>query len=359
MNQNFWQGKTVFVTGHTGFKGAWLTFWLLNMGSRVVGLSLEPETQPSLFEQLELAKDINHHLGDIRERGLIDSMVKQEKPDVVFHLAAQPLVRRSYREPVLTWETNVMGTINVMEALRAVDYNCAAVLITTDKVYENKEWVHAYREIDPLGGYDPYSSSKGAAEIAIASWRKSFFTHSPVAIASVRAGNVIGGGDWSEDRIVPDAMRALQQNQSILVRNPKATRPWQHVLEPLGGYLLLAEKMYAHGESKSEKNPFADAFNFGPSITSNRTVKDLVEEILKYWPGNWEDGSDPHAVHEANLLNLSIDKVYHQLNWQPKWDFSKTIATTVAWYRQVFEASSSSAIRQITLEQINSYYQNS
>ncbi|MBR8827241.1 MAG: CDP-glucose 4,6-dehydratase [Gomphosphaeria aponina SAG 52.96 = DSM 107014] len=306
--------------------------------------------------QLELAKDINHHIGDLREDALVKSLVKQEKPDVVFHLAAQPLVRRSYREPVLTWQTNVIGTINVMEALRPLDYNCAAVLITTDKVYENKEWVHAYREIDPLGGYEPYSSSKGAAEIAIASWRKSFFTNSPVAIASVRSGNVIGGGDWSEDRIVPDAMRALQQNQSILVRNPKATRPWQHVLEPLGGYLLLAEKMYAAGENNSEKNPFTDAFNFGPNITSNRSVKDLVEEILKYWPGTWSDVSDPHAVHEANLLNLSIDKVYHQLNWQPKWDFSKTIATTVAWYRQVFEAKSSSAIRQITKEQINSYY---
>ena len=355
MNRDFWQGKTVFITGHTGFKGAWLAFWLLQMGSRVVGLALDPETQPSLFEQLTLAQDISHHIGDIRNLELVTSLVKGNQPDVIFHLAAQPLVRRSYREPRLTWETNVLGTINVLEALRSLEYPCAAVLITTDKVYENREWVHAYRETDPLGGHDPYSSSKAGAEIAIASWRKSFFAQSPVAIASVRSGNVIGGGDWSEDRIVPDAIRALQQQQPIWVRNPHATRPWQHVLEPLGGYLQLAQLLYEAAPNNPLSNPFAEAFNFGPNLTSNRPVRELVEEILKYWPGSWQDGSDSSAVHEANLLNLSIDKAYHQLKWQPVWDFSKTVATTVSWYRQVLEASSFPAIRQITLEQIDAY----
>jgi CDP-glucose 4,6-dehydratase len=357
MDKAFWAGKTVFISGHTGFKGAWLAYWLIVMGSHVVGLALEPETHPSLFAQLDLAKDLAHHIGDLRQQHLVTSLVQRYKPDMVFHLAAQSLVRRSYREPHLTWETNVLGTIHVLEALRNLDSPCAAVFITTDKVYENREWVHAYRENDPLGGYDPYSSSKAGAEMAIASWRRSFFAHSPVAVASARAGNVIGGGDWSEDRIVPDAIRALQKGLPIVVRNPKASRPWQHVLEPLGGYLQLAQCLYESATTRQPDDTYADAFNFGPAVTSNRSVRELVEQILAHWPGHWQDGSNPDAAHEATLLNLSIDKAYHKLKWQPRWSFPETVARTVSWYRQTVESANPWEIRQITLRQIIEYCQ--
>jgi CDP-glucose 4,6-dehydratase len=281
---------------------------------------------------------------------------------VVFHLAAQPLVRRSYLEPVETWQTNVMGTIHVLEALKSVQSACAAVMITTDKCYENREWIYGYRESDPLGGYDPYSSSKAGAELAIASWRKSFFSdpNCPIGIASARAGNVIGGGDWAEDRIVPDAMRSLMHQEAIPVRNPQATRPWQHVLEPLGGYLLLAQRIYQQltdSKTKANKNKFCSAFNFGPSLSSNRTVQALVEEILKFWLGSWVNCSHSKAVHEANLLNLATDKAFHFLEWQPKWNFEETIAETVSWYQKSKELhpQDSQAFQSLTLEQIQRY----
>jgi CDP-glucose 4,6-dehydratase len=265
--------------------------------------------------------------------------VRVVNPEIVLHLAAQPLVRLSYQKPTETWSTNVMGTIHLLEALRMLDQACSAVLITTDKVYRNHEWLYGYRENDPLGGHDPYSSSKAAAELAIASWRSSFcgdFPHQTphLRIASARAGNVIGGGDWARDRIVPDAMRSLSRGQPIGVRNPGATRPWQHVLEPLGGYLCLAEALAA-----SEQR--ARAFNFGPQLEANRPVRQLVEEALRHWPGRWEDQSDSLAPHEASLLNLVIDRAHHELGWWPRWGFATTVERTVNWYRSVHEGGAS------------------
>ena len=294
---------------------------------------------PNLFDELRLSARLNHCTGNINDSKLVRDVVESCQPEIVFHLAAQPLVRRSYVDPVSTWNTNVIGTINLMEALRTLSTPCAAVMITTDKVYRNNEWDYGYRENDPLGGYDPYSSSKAAAELAIASWRDSFcgkLSHqtSLLRIASARAGNVIGGGDWAEDRVVPDAMRALSEHQPIGLRNPSATRPWQHVLEPLGGYLHLSEQL----ASTTDPDLFSSAFNFGPQLESNRTVRELIEESLLHWPGTWEDKSDPSSPHEANLLNLVIDKAHRQLRWGPRWSFSTTVERTARWYRQVHEA---------------------
>lgn len=329
----------MLVTGHTGFKGSWLAVWLLELGAHVTGLSLPPETEPSLFGQLGLDINLDHRLGDVRDASLLKALVQETQPEVVMHLAAQPLVRFSYQEPAATWATNVMGTIHLLEALRQLDQPCSAVLVTTDKVYRNNEWLYGYRENDPLGGHDPYSSSKAAAEIAIASWRSSFCGALPhqtqhLRLASARAGNVIGGGDWALDRIVPDAIRALSRGQVIGVRNPGATRPWQHVLEPLGGYLCLAEALSASTDR-------ADAFNFGPQLKSNRPVRNLVDEALQHWPGHWQDQGDPNAPHEASLLNLVIDRAYHELGWVPRWDFSTTVERTVNWYRRVHEGQAS------------------
>ena len=335
----FWHNRRCLVTGHTGFKGSWLAFWLCELGAQVTGFALPPEGEPSLFEQLGLDRRLDHRIGDIQDPGQLMKLVAETQPEIVFHLAAQPLVRRSYQEPMATWSTNVMGTIHLLEALRTLQQPCSAVLITTDKVYRNNEWLYGYRENDPLGGHDPYSSSKAAAEIAIASWRSSFCGQLPhqtphLRVASARAGNVIGGGDWAVDRIVPDAMRALGRGDAIGVRNPAATRPWQHVLEPLGGYLRLAKALTASVS-------VATAFNFGPQLDANRCVSDLVEEALKHWPGRWQDQSDPSAPHEANLLNLVIDKAHHQLGWAPRWDFSSTVERTVNWYRRVQEGQAS------------------
>ena len=333
------RGRRVLVTGHTGFKGAWLCQWLLDLGAQVSGIALGPDTDPSLFQQLGLETCLDHHIQDIREPAAVAAIIRDFRPDFLFHLAAQPLVRLSYEQPVQTWETNVLGAIHVLEGLRLLDHPCAALFITTDKCYENREWLYAYREADPLGGHDPYSSSKAGAEIAIAAWRRSFFPEkSPVKIATARAGNVIGGGDWAADRIVPDSMRALAWGEAIPVRNKSATRPWQHVLEPLGGYLwlaaLLADSSLA-GLPAPDPLLFRDAFNFGPRLESNRTVAQLVRELLKHRSGHWEDRSDPHAPHEASLLNLSIEKAFHLLRWRPVWDFEETIARTVQWYTHV------------------------
>ena len=324
-------GKKVFVTGHTGFKGSWLCEWLLQLGAEVVGYSLAPETKPALFEEIGLASRLQHHLGDVRDLVALRQAVKNAQPDFVFHLAAQPLVRLSYEQPVETYAVNAMGTVHLLEALRDLKKPCAAVFVTTDKCYENREWVHGYREEDPLGGHDPYSSSKAVAEIAISSWRRSFFKNHPVKIASARAGNVIGGGDWAKDRIIPDCIRALQTQQAIIVRNKLATRPWQHVLEPLSGYLWLAACL----AQPSTFNPqLGSAFNFGPEREANRTVGELVEELLKHWPGRWEDKSDPQAVHEANWLHLTTDKASALLGWKPVWTFAEAIQHTVSWYRE-------------------------
>ncbi len=344
------RGKRVFVTGHTGFKGAWLSEWLLGLGAKVTGYSLPPNTRPALFEQLGQASRLHHLEGDIRDLSKFTEALHAAKPDFVFHLAAQAIVRESYAAPVETFAVNTQGTAHVLDALRGYRRPCAAVLITTDKCYENREWVYGYREDDPLGGYDPYSASKAAAEIVIASYRRSFFSGHPVKIASARAGNVIGGGDWAVDRIVPDCIRALQKRRPIPVRNPVATRPWQHVLEPLSGYLWLAAKL----SQPSTLNPqLASAFNFGPGHESNRTVADLVEEVLKHWPGRWQDKSDPRAVHEAGLLQLATDKAHALLGWAPVWNFTAAVEQTVAWYRET--AKSSRAAPVATVGQIEQY----
>lgn len=348
-------GKKVFVTGHTGFKGAWLTEWLLSLGAKVTGFSLPPPTQPALFAQLGLANRIQHLVGDVRDAQALTAAVAAAQPDFIFHLAAQPLVRESYRTPVETYDTNVMGTIHLLEAARQLKKSCAVVCITTDKCYENKEWVHGYREEDPLGGYDPYSSSKAAAEIAIAAWRRSFFKQHPVKVASARAGNVIGGGDWAADRIVPDCIRALQQREVIAVRNKHATRPWQHVLEPLSGYLWLGAVLAKPRLGDFSADKFTSAFNFGPGHDANRTVAELVEQILKHWSGRWADRSDPKAVHEASLLQLTTDKANALLGWSPVWAFADTIRETVTWYATTRGKIAGDALRRLTVAQIMEY----
>lgn len=352
-----YQGKRVLVTGDTGFKGSWLCEWLLALGAEVHGLALPPPTKPSLFNQLNLAKRIKSHTnGDIRDLATVKKVMRRIKPDFVFHLAAQPLVRLSYEKPVETFDTNVMGTIHVLEAARQVfctgngDKQCSIVCITTDKVYENNEKGRPFKETDPFGGFDPYSASKGACEIAINSYRRSFFNspESLVWVASARAGNVIGGGDWAKDRIVPDAMRALAKGEPIPVRNKFSTRPWQHVLEPLGGYLALGLAL----ATRSRFEDYAGGFNFGPDPKANRTVGDLVKEILKWSKGSWVDKSNPKAMHEAGLLNLDIRKARNVLCWKPKWKFEKTIEETVKWYEAVRNGASPLAMTQ---QQINIY----
>lgn len=354
---DIYRGKRVLVTGHTGFKGSWLCEWLCQLGAEVTGFSKDIPTTPSLFEQLGLASRLRDCRGDVRDLSALSSLIHDFKPEFVFHLAAQSLVRLSYEQPVETYSTNVLGTVNVLESVRQAKRPCAVVCVTTDKCYENKEWVHSYREEDAMGGHDPYSSSKGAAEIAISSYRRSFFSakQSHVRVASARAGNVIGGGDWALDRIVPDCIRALQRGEAIPVRNKVATRPWQHVLEPLSGYLALAAKIHQAREKGEEAalDHFCSGYNFGPALNSNRTVADLVTESLKHWPGAWEDTSDPNAVHEATLLNLATDKAFHFLKWQPVWEFPQTIERTVSWYRHCSADSSEAA--SLTARQITDY----
>ena len=371
-------GKRVWLSGHTGFKGAWLSEWLLGMGALVHGYALAPDTDPSLFDLLDLAGRMEHEVSDIRDADAVRKSISDFRPDFVFHLAAQPLVRRSYAIPVETYETNLMGTVNVLEALRCYDEEMkrgdvdmlkisfenpaqknpsasqpsrnpvVAVIVSTDKCYENHESGRAYEEGDSLGGHDPYSSSKAMAEIATAAYRNSYFQTGHVRIASARAGNVIGGGDWAEDRIIPDAMRALDQGKEICVRNPSAVRPWQHVMEPLSGYLTLAALL----ASEAATADLCSAFNFGPGPDSNRTVADLVREILKHRTGKWLDASDPKALHEAHLLNLSIEKARRKLGWQPKWDFEKTILKTVEWY---IREKRGELAPELIREQIDSY----
>jgi CDP-glucose 4,6-dehydratase len=354
-----YSGKSVWISGHTGFKGGWLASWLLNLGANVHGFALEPPTKPSLFDRLILGKRIHHEHGDVRDLAAIKRSIQTAQPDFAFHLAAQAIVRTSFEQPVETYMTNVIGTIHVMEALRELEKPCSAILVTSDKCYENREWLHGYREEDPLGGFDPYSSSKGCTETAIAAWRRSFFTGHPIRIASARAGNVIGGGDWAQDRIVPDCIRALSRNQPIPVRNKIATRPWQHVLEPLSGYLWLGAVLADPSLRPYGNDVFASAFNFGPTLESNRTVSELVMEVLKHWPGQWDDKSDPQAFHEAKLLNLATDKAFHLLGWKPVWGFERAIAETVTWYRNADTSTFTSSIPkspwELTIQQINDY----
>lgn len=344
LNSHYWSGRRVLLTGHTGFKGSWLALWLLELGAEVYGLAMAPEfvespAQP-LFTALGLAERLGsrHRTGDIRDPQAIAASVADARPEVVLHLAAQPLVRRSYSDPLGTWSTNVQGSLQLLEALRPLQNPCCVVLVTTDKVYSNREWDWGYREADRLGGHDPYSASKAAMELMAASWRASFCgkaSHQTpfLAIATARAGNVIGGGDWASDRIVPDAMRAAALGLPIAVRNPQATRPWQHVLEPLAGYLQLAEQLSV------EPQTHATAYNFGPDLDANRPVQDLVEQLLLHWQGaaGWCDASASGDPHEAGLLHLVADRARLRLGWQPRWNFATTVARTATWYKRVHE----------------------
>jgi CDP-glucose 4,6-dehydratase len=350
-------GTSVFLTGHTGFKGAWLSEWLLSLGATVTGYSIDCEKR-SLFNELHLTDRMRDVRGDVRDLAELTNQVATLRPDFIFHLAAQPLVRQSYSDPVDTFTTNVNGTINVMEAVRVSKNRCVMVMVTTDKCYENREMDYAYRENDPLGGHDPYSASKAAAEIAISSYRKSFFApgaNSGVALASARAGNVIGGGDWAADRIVPDAIRALQRGEEIGVRNKEATRPWQHVLDPLSGYLTLGAALSDSLHSEQGSRPMIETcsgFNFGPRPESNRNVAAVVLEVLKHWPGRWIDRSERDAPHEAGLLNLNIDKAERVLAWQPVWNFEEAVAHTISWYR---ETTNGTDALSLTRQQIAAY----
>jgi CDP-glucose 4,6-dehydratase len=337
MHFSILKNKRVFLTGHTGFKGSWLALWLQRLGANVYGYSLPPPTAPSNYTLSNVRDALcGETLGDIRDRQAVREAVAALQPDAVFHLAAQPLVRDSYTEPFDTFDVNVMGTASVLDAVRALGRSCAVVCVTTDKCYENREQVWGYRECDPMGGYDPYSASKGAAEILIASYRRSFFHPDRLAahgvqLASARAGNVIGGGDWARDRIVTDMVAALEAGRPVPVRNPHAVRPWQHVLEPLSGYLTLAGAMLEKPEAR-----WASGWNFGPVSGTEWPVGRLADAFIREWgPGRWEDKSDPAQPHEASILRLSIEKAGWELGWRPRWTCEEMVARTARWYRRV------------------------
>lgn len=340
------QGKRVFLTGHTGFKGSWLSLWLHSLGAEVTGYALEPQTEPAMFTLCQLEQDVNHIIGDVRDYEHLTQAMRECRPDIVFHLAAQPLVRYSYAHARETYETNVMGTVNVLEAVKSVETVQAVVVITSDKCYENKEWEYGYREIDPMGGYDPYSSSKGCAELVVAAYRKSFFNERGIALASARAGNVIGGGDWAEDRLIPDFVRAVVAGRELVIRSPNAIRPWQHVMEPLAGYLQLAALMY------HDSKIYADCWNFGPREDNVMTVEQVLQQVIKVWgAGSFSVGISPSA-HEAQLLKLDISKVATYLNWYPKYDANKTIRETIHWYKAFLNGED---MKAVSLQQIGDY----
>ena len=352
VKSKFWQGKKVLITGHTGFKGGWLSLWLQEMGSKVIGLALDPPTNPNLFDQANVAENMLSLRADIRELDPLKKIFQDQKPEIVFHLAAQSLVRYSYLEPVETYQTNVIGSLNILEAIKYVNSVRSVVMVTTDKCYDNQEWVWGYRENEPMGGHDPYSSSKGCAELLIASFRDSFFpSHDfekhKTGIASVRAGNVIGGGDWAEDRLIPDIFRAIKNRTTVRVRNPNAIRPWQHVLEPLSGYLMLAEKLYKNGDK------YAEAWNFGPKEEDTKTVEWIINRISKQlgeetrWA--YDDGDHPH---EANYLKLDCSKAHNILLWKPKWSLDQALIKIIEWYRDELTGKN---VKEKTLSQINEY----
>ena len=348
----FYSGKRVLVTGHTGFKGSWLSIWLNEMGAKVIGIAQEPFSERDNYALSGIGNKIEADIrGDIRDAYQMKQIFQEYQPEIVFHLAAQPLVRLSYDIPVETYETNVMGTINVLEAIRATSSVKVGVMITTDKCYENKEQIWGYRENEPMGGYDPYSSSKGCCELAISSWRRSFFNPKDYAkhgksIASVRAGNVIGGGDWATDRIIPDCIRALEAGHPIDIRNPKAVRPWQHVLEPLGGYMLLAQKMW------NEPTKYCEGWNFGPRTESITPVWDVAQDVVKnYGYGTLNDVSDPNALHEAKLLMLDISKAKFLLGWEPRMNIHQCVELTVNWYKRYHHQN----VYSLCIEEINNF----
>lgn len=345
---SFYRNKRIFVTGHTGFKGSWLTYWLLLMGANVTGYSNMIPTNPSLFEILDLKKDINHILGDVRNLEFMMKNLEQAKPDICFHLAAQPLVRVSYQNPLLTYTTNIIGSLNLLECIRQSQNIKTVVMITSDKCYENKEWDFGYRESDDLGGQDPYSSSKACAEIIINAYRSSYFNKASIGCASVRAGNVIGGGDWSQDRLIVDCIRSLSIGKEVMIRNPQSTRPWQHVLEPLSGYLTVG-KLLAENPSH-----YSQAWNFGPREQNDSTVLDIVQKMIALW------GTGSYAIklddtsREAGKLQLDIHKSCSLLTWHPRWDSDKAIMETIRWYKAYFQQPETN-FRSLCESQINQY----
>lgn len=347
MNRDFWRGKRVFLTGHTGFKGGWLALWLADMGAEVHGYALTPPTEPNFFTacklQTCLAGDV---VADIRDAARLAQAMHIAKPDVVFHLAAQPLVRYSYAAPVETYAVNVMGTVNLLEAIRQTAGVKAVVNVTTDKCYENREWVWPYRENEAMGGFDPYSSSKGCSELVTAAYRRSFLEPAGTYLASARAGNVVGGGDWAADRLIPDFLRALDAEKTLTIRSPHATRPWQHVLEPLSGYLTLAEKLYADGQG------CAEAWNFGPDENDARPVRWIVEYLCSQVPGSaWQQDASPQP-HEANYLKLDSSKAKARLGWRPRWDLKTALGKTLAWHQSWRQGSN---MAEFSLRQIREY----
>lgn len=347
VDPHFWQGKRVLLTGHTGFKGSWLALWLQSMGAEVAGIALPPPTTPALFDVAHVGEGMAHQVCDIRDYAAIAALFAQLQPEIVLHLAAQPLVRASYQQPLDTFATNVMGTAHVLEAARHAGSVRAIVNITTDKCYDNREWVWGYRESDPMGGHDPYSSSKGCAELVSAAYRASFLRDAGIALATARAGNVIGGGDWAEDRLVPDILRALEQGRSVEIRNPHAIRPWQHVLEPLSGYLLLAQRLYAQGQQDAE------GWNFGPHDDDARPVQWIVEHLCATWGGHatWtlQPGTHPH---EASFLKLDISKARQRLQWVPRWSLAQALERVVTWH-QAWHAGAN--MRSVCLQHIQEY----
>jgi CDP-glucose 4,6-dehydratase len=346
----FWRGKKIFLTGHTGFKGGWLSLWLTSMGAKVVGYALAPNTMPNLFDVLDIGALIERsHIADVRDLASLQNAMSQARPDILIHMAAQPLVRYSYANPVETYATNVMGTVHVLESARATDTVRSTVIVTTDKCYENKERDWGYRENEPMGGYDPYSNSKGCAELVTSAYRQSFFSspNSVNKIASARAGNVIGGGDWSQDRLIPDAIKAFEASKPLMIRNPLAMRPWQHVLEPLSGYLILAQALFEKGSS------FASAWNFGPNDRDNRFVQEVVELMISGWgeSARWEKvGSE--QPHEANLLKLDCSKAQTQLGWVPRWNLEIATQYVVQW-QKAYQAKKN--MHKFSLAQIDNY----
>lgn len=346
VNPEFWRGKRVLLTGHTGFKGSWLSLWLQSLGADLKGFALEPPTNPSLFVEAEIADGMKSQIGDVRDYDTVRRVVFEFQPEIVIHMAAQPLVRYSYENPIETYATNVMGTVNLLEAIRQSGSAKVIVNVTTDKCYENMGWIWGYRENEPMGGFDPYSSSKGCSELVTSAYRRSYFAESGIALASARAGNVIGGGDWAEDRLLPDILRAFESKQPVLIRNPQSTRPWQHVLEPLSGYLILAEKLW------HEPKAYAEGWNFGPKDEDARSVGWIVERMAVKWGyASWRVDDNDHP-HEANYLKLDISKAKQCLSWTPRWDLETALNKIVEWHQAWLLKGDS---RALSLEQINQY----
>ena len=352
MNSGFWLGKRVLLTGHTGFKGSWLSLWLQSMGAQVTGYALAPPTNPSLFEIAEVAQGMTSVIGDIRDLAQLQAVFAEHRPEIVIHMAAQPLVRYSYQNPVETYSTNVMGTVNLLEAVRNTPGVKAVVNITTDKCYENREWVWGYRENEPMGGFDPYSNSKGCAELVSAAYRSSFFNADSyaqhgVATATVRAGNVIGGGDWAQDRLIPDVLAAFEQGRKVDIRNPHAIRPWQHVMEPLRGYLTLAEQLYEHGPG------FGEGWNFGPDDEDAKPVGWIVKQMAALWGADaqWQVDTSEHP-HEAHYLKLDISKARSRLDWHPALRLKDALGLIIDWSKK---RAAGANMRQLTLAQLQAY----